>query len=174
MAQYQQGDAMATERLVRALSPALPRYLALRAPSRSEAEDLLQDTWLRIHRARHTYRQGEPLLPWIYAIARNTSLDGLRKRMRLSSHEVALEGTREAASAAPADSVRSQLDFTRLLAALPESQREVIWMLKVSGMSVEEVARATASTAGAVKQKAHRAYQKLRQLFAGPPARGAD
>jgi len=57
-----------------------------------------------------------------------------------------------------------------LLAGLPASQREVLVMLKVSGMSIEEVALATASTAGSVKQKAHRAYVKLRQLL-GPGGR---
>jgi RNA polymerase sigma-70 factor (ECF subfamily) len=50
-----------------------------------------------------------------------------------------------------------------LLAPLPESQREVILMLKVAGMSLEEVARATSSTVGSVKQKAHRAYERLRE-----------
>jgi RNA polymerase sigma-70 factor (ECF subfamily) len=53
-----------------------------------------------------------------------------------------------------------------MLRDLPESQREVILMLKVSGMSIEEVARATASTIGSVKQKAHRAYEKLRRVLA--------
>ncbi|HEX5431519.1 MAG TPA: sigma factor-like helix-turn-helix DNA-binding protein, partial [Bryobacteraceae bacterium] len=52
-----------------------------------------------------------------------------------------------------------------LLETLPESQREVILMLKVSGMSLEEVARATSSTVGAIKQKAHRGYAKLRVLL---------
>ena len=53
----------------------------------------------------------------------------------------------------------------RLLAALPDSQRDVIVMLKVTGMSLEDVARATGSTIGAVKQKAHRAYTRLREIL---------
>jgi RNA polymerase sigma-70 factor (ECF subfamily) len=52
---------------------------------------------------------------------------------------------------------------------LPESQREVLIMLKVNGLSVEEIARATSSTVGAVKQKAHRAYEKLRNLLQQTP-----
>jgi RNA polymerase sigma-70 factor (ECF subfamily) len=52
-----------------------------------------------------------------------------------------------------------------LLAGLPASQREVILMLKVSDMSLEEVALATASSVGSVKQKAHRAYETLRRLL---------
>jgi RNA polymerase sigma-70 factor (ECF subfamily) len=48
---------------------------------------------------------------------------------------------------------------------LPDSQREVLTMLKVLGMSVDEVARATSTTAGSVKQKAHRAYERLRSVL---------
>jgi len=51
------------------------------------------------------------------------------------------------------------------LAPLPESQREVIEMMKVAGMSLEEVARATSSSVGSVKQKVHRAYKKLRETM---------
>jgi RNA polymerase sigma-70 factor (ECF subfamily) len=53
--------------------------------------------------------------------------------------------------------------------ALPASQREVVVMLKAEDMSIEEVARATRSTVGAVKQKAHRAYRKLRELLESSP-----
>jgi RNA polymerase sigma-70 factor (ECF subfamily) len=53
----------------------------------------------------------------------------------------------------------------QMVASLPESQREVIVMLKVAGMSLEEVAKATSSTVGAVKQKAHRAYTTLRRAL---------
>jgi RNA polymerase sigma factor (sigma-70 family) len=59
--------------------------------------------------------------------------------------------------------------FDDLVASLPESQREVLIMLKVNGLSVEEIARATSSTVGAVKQKAHRAYEKLRNLLQQAP-----
>ena len=55
--------------------------------------------------------------------------------------------------------------FDELVAALPDSQREVVTMLKVGGLSLEEVARATSSTVGAVKQMAHRAYRRLRELL---------
>jgi RNA polymerase sigma-70 factor (ECF subfamily) len=57
------------------------------------------------------------------------------------------------------------VDLDVLLASLPESQREVVMMLKISGLSLEEVARATSSSVGSVKQKAHRAYDKLRELL---------
>jgi RNA polymerase sigma-70 factor (ECF subfamily) len=52
-----------------------------------------------------------------------------------------------------------------LLAPLSSGEREVVQMLKVEGLSLEEIARATSSTVGSVKQKAHRAYKKLRAAF---------
>jgi RNA polymerase sigma-70 factor (ECF subfamily) len=56
-------------------------------------------------------------------------------------------------------------EISEFLRTLPTAQRETIWLLKVSGLSLEEVARATGSSVGAVKQRAHRAYEKLRKVF---------
>jgi len=80
MARYQLGEAAAIEELVRRLSPPLLRFFAFSQGSMAEAEDLLQDCWLRIHRSRQTYRASEPVLPWIFAIARHTRLDAHRRR----------------------------------------------------------------------------------------------
>lgn len=164
MARYQEGDFAAATALIEGISPLLHRFFAAQFASRTDADDLLQETWLRIHRVRHTYRPGEPLLPWFYAIARHVRVDHFRKAMRTKAHEQRLE---EASSAAVTASAKSrQLDgLGDLLAPLPESQREVIEMLKVAGMSLEEVARATSSSVGSVKQKVHRAYTKLRQTM---------
>src|SRR5690242_12188893 len=60
---YQQADQAATSALIELLSPPLYRFFASQMGSRTDAEDMLQDAWLRIHRVRHTYRPGEPLLP---------------------------------------------------------------------------------------------------------------
>ena len=163
MERYQQADPDAPATLVGALSPALLRFFQSQAATREQADDLLQQTWLRIHRVRHTYRPGEPVLPWIYAIARRVRIDGYRRMRRITLHEIAMEAPpehpvqAEARNPAPA--------FDTLVAALPEAQREVVTMLKVGGLTLEEVARATSSTVGAVKQKAHRAYERLRNLL---------
>jgi RNA polymerase sigma-70 factor (ECF subfamily) len=68
-------------------------------------------------------------------------------------------------AASPATPPQTTPDFEALVAVLPPSQREVVSMLKVSGMSLEEVARATSSSVGSVKLKAHRAYEKLRTVL---------
>ncbi|MBI3666210.1 MAG: RNA polymerase sigma factor [Acidobacteria bacterium] len=161
MARYQRAEEAAAVELIRRVSPMLYRFMARPEYTQGYVEDLLQECWLRIHKARHTYRPGEPALPWILAIARNTRVDSYRQLRRIHSHEKVLEDFHELVGpAGPAEI--SHLDLYRQIDALPESQREVLFMLKVSGMSLQEVARATSSTVGAVKQRAHRAYGKLR------------
>lgn len=172
MLRYQQADAAATTALIEQLSPQLYRFFAAQLGNREDASDMLQDAWLRIHRVRHTYRPGEPLLPWVYAIARCVRVDSYRKRRRITEREIVLEVLPEppVGSAEPAD----RPSFTQLIADLPDSQREVLTMLKVNGLSLEEVARATSSSVGSVKQKVHRAYQSLRgRLPAGRARKGA-
>ena len=166
MARYQQGDSDAATALVHRLSPQLHRFFLVKVVSRRHADDLLQETWMRLHQVRHTYRRGQPVLPWLYAIARNIRVDHYRKAYRVEGRERPLEAGYDIGEAPPDRSAKTG-DLEALLATLPQSQREVIAMLKVSGMSLEEVARATSSTVGSVKQKAHRAYEKLRKGLSG-------
>jgi len=163
MVRYQQGDPAAVTALVETLSPQLHRFFNAQFVSRRYADDLLQETWLRIHQVRHTYRPREPVLPWIYAIARHTRVDHYRKARRIEDREQQVDVLPER-PASPAPESRGP-DLDAMLRELPESQREVVLMLKVAEMSIEEVARATSSSVGSVKQKAHRAYEKLRGLL---------
>jgi RNA polymerase sigma-70 factor (ECF subfamily) len=165
MTRYQNADAAALDELVRRISPRLLRYFGSSRIGRNDAEDLLQDCWIRIHRSRHTYRSSEPVTPWVYAIARHTRLDAYRRRRRLESREVLVASIPERLHQAVQETVSQEDQFERLVANLPDAQREVIVMLKLLGMSLEEVARATSSTLGAVKQKAHRAYTNLRRAL---------
>src|SRR5579872_1047125 len=164
MERYQQADPAAPAALICALSPALLRFFRTQdLMSREQADDLLQETWLRIHRVRHTYRPGQPVLPWVYAIARRARVDGYRRTRRIRAHEIATELLPEPR---PRFESRNSLPaFETLVAVLPEGQREVVTMLKVGGLSLEEVARATSCTVGAVKQKASRAYERQRRLL---------
>ena len=161
MVRYQEGDFTAATALIHRLSPRMHRFFAVQFASRASADDLLQETWLRIHEVRHTYRPGEPVLPWLYAIARHIRVDHYRRTGRRSARELSLDETPE--MSAPAATQAATLSMEELLAPLPPSQREVVEMLKIAGMSLEEVARATSSSIGSVKQKAFRAYEKLRE-----------
>jgi RNA polymerase sigma-70 factor (ECF subfamily) len=165
MSGYQQADKEAAAALIEKVSPMLLRFFYAQAFSRRYADDLLQETWMRVHKARHTYRPGEPVLPWIFAIARHTGLDSYRKTRRIEVRETQVEELPEIAAAPVVARDAEAMDA--ILGALPESQREVLVMLKVSGMTMEEVARATSSSVGSVKQKAHRAYRTLRGALMG-------
>ncbi len=161
MVRYRQGDFAAATILIERMSPHLHRFFLANSMSRTDADDLLQETWLRIHKVRHTYRPSEPAVPWFYAIARHIRVDHYRKSIRAAAGERELEEMSKGASSA----LHQADELEALLAPLPESQREVIAMLKVEGMSLEEVARATSSTVGSVKQKVHRGYKKLRETI---------
>jgi RNA polymerase sigma-70 factor (ECF subfamily) len=164
MVRYQQADETAVRLLVEQLSPQLYRFFAAQLGNPEDASDMLQDAWLRIHRVRHTYRRGEPLLPWVYAIARCVRVDSYRKRRRVAAREIGVDVLPERAEAA-SSRASDPPSFEQMVADLPESQREVLTMLKVNGLNLEEVARATSSSVGSVKQKAHRAYEHLRNLL---------
>jgi len=165
MAAYQQSDPEAATALVTQLSPPIFQFFLAQSRNRAEAEDLLQDFWLRIHKARATFRPGEPLMPWLYAIARRVKVDRYRKTKSAREHEVLSEVLPEKASQEPPRQATPKI--SEMLQSLPESQREVLLMLKVSGLSLEEVARATGVSIGSVKQKAHRAYESLRKRLGG-------
>ena len=174
MARYQAGDIAAVTALVECIGPQLHRFFMAQSASRSDADDLLQETWLRIHRVRHTYRPGEPVLPWFYAIARRVRIDHYRRASRTTARERPLEEVPHVAATLPQEEIHAD-DLETLLAPLSESQRELIRMMKVAGMSLEEVARATSSTVGSVKQKVHRAYRKLRdRMNAMGPKNGSS
>jgi RNA polymerase sigma-70 factor, ECF subfamily len=162
MASYQAGDALAARALIDRASPPLYRFLAARTAVKAEADDLLQETWLRIHKVRHTYQPGEPPMPWLFAIARRTRIDHYRRSQRRARHEEPMHpGVSESVTATPEHDARGGLD--ELLAPLSPEEREILELLKIAGLSLEEVARVTATTIGAVKQKVHRAYKKLRE-----------
>ena len=168
MRRYQAADADAADALVGLLNPILARYYYAITGDARLVDDLLQDCWLRIHRARSSYRPGEPVLPWIFAIARHTRVDSYRRWQRSAGRESNIDDIPRHPASDPRQALDARLQAGAILNALqslPEGQREVLMMLKVGDMTVEEVAQATGSTAPAVKQKAYRAYQAVRRIL---------
>jgi RNA polymerase sigma-70 factor (ECF subfamily) len=124
MEAYQRGDRAAADTLIERVSPALHRFFTAHVGDRRHADDLLQDAWFRIHKARHTYRPGERLLPWLYAIARHVKVDAFRKR-RSELYEESLDAAPERVSSTPATAANGgakTLELEQLLAELPSSR----------------------------------------------------
>ena len=82
MKRYVEGDARAFRELYGLVAPRLFAHLCLVMHDRALAEEVLQQTFLRLHRARASYVSGADPLPWLYAIAHRTCLDKLRRAPR--------------------------------------------------------------------------------------------
>ena len=167
---YQQGNRQAANDFVALLHPVLYRYFLAQIGNPSQAEDLLQECWVRIHRGRSSYRPGEPVLPWAFAIARHTKIDEYRKDSARANREAVVAGPGEPVTD-PRRAMQQHLEVAAIMSRLhelPDGQREVFVMLKVQGMSVDEVANIVGVSRSAVKQKAYRAYETLRKWFVPP------
>jgi RNA polymerase sigma-70 factor, ECF subfamily len=183
MIRYCDGDAAAFRELYSRVAPRLIAYLQRMSGDRASAEDLVQQTFLKVHRARSAYVRGADPIPWLFAIARRTFLDEARRRRRarvrvpsgdghLPDMPAAIDGAPLAEGAPPAeqqqtgpdpDLVHAALDA---LSRLPPAQREALILTKMSGKSIAEAAAITGTTPGAMKLRAHRAYVALRRALA--------
>jgi RNA polymerase sigma-70 factor (ECF subfamily) len=182
MDRYACGDAQAFAALHQALYPRLLAFLTRMSGSPVLADDLLQETFLRMHRARSTFAAGGAVIPWAYAIARNVHIDHarsakLRATERLPSDpgaETIDRGGADAESAAIAAEAARAVE--RVLARIPASQRDAFVLLRYEGLSVQDAAAILGTTPTAVKLRAFRAYEALRAELAEhkreAPARG--
>ncbi|MBV9945911.1 MAG: RNA polymerase sigma factor [Myxococcales bacterium] len=137
------------------------------------ADDLTQETFLRIHRSRGSFATAAAALPWMLAIARNTFRDHIR---RTQAHAAATSRAereagraREAAPDTRGDetlAAREMLDVVRrVLARMPVLQREAFVLLRFEGLSVSQAAEVLGASEAAVKVRAFRAYEALRSAL---------
>jgi RNA polymerase sigma-70 factor, ECF subfamily len=142
-------------------------YLTRNPP---QADDLVQETYLRAFRFRHRYEPGTHLRAWLFQILRNTFLTFYRLRDREAA--IAEDGVPDwdvpMFHDAPDDtSLVSEVhtDLERALAQLPEEFRSVLLLAEVEGMPLEEVARVMGCPVGTVKSRIFRAKERLRGLL---------
>jgi RNA polymerase sigma-70 factor (ECF subfamily) len=131
----------------------------------AEAEDLVQEAVLAIHIQRHTYDPGEPLTPWVHAIARYKLIDFLR-RNRASVADVPIDEANEVTANDDHLSAESSFDVRRLLNHLPEKMRCSIEAVKLDGLSVAEAAQRCRISESGVKVNIHRGLKALAALIA--------
>lgn len=151
----QAGDARAYARLLSQLGPWLRSYYCHRLPA-SMVDDAAQDALIAVHEKRHTYRAGEPVRPWIAAIARYKWIDRLRGLRR---HDEPLDP--DLVSTDPRDGIDSALLLDALLATLKPAQATAIRLVKLQGYSVVEASRMTGQSESLVKVNIHRGVAAL-------------
>jgi RNA polymerase sigma-70 factor (ECF subfamily) len=175
MDRYASGDGAAFAVLHRGLYPRLHAYLVRMRGSAHVADDLAQETFLRMHRARATFAAGASVVPWMYTIARNVLIDHARaartRRTEDLPSDEAFEpvdtGADTESSAVAGEALRT---VERVLARLPSSQREAFVLLRYESLSVQDAANVLGTTPAAVKLRAFRAYEALRAALGGEQA----
>lgn len=171
MASYLEGQLAAFDALHAALSPRIRGYLLMQCRDAAVADDLVQDTFMQLHRSRRTYEPGRPVTPWAFAIARHVFLMHRRRTFRRIRFEEGL-AVHQKTSGDLRDEARSLADrdeLRRALVGVPADQREAVLMHHVEGWSFAEVAARLGIRVNAAKTRAFRGMRKLKQQLA-PPA----
>jgi len=176
MAAYIAGDAGAFRELFSRYSPLLYRMMLrdLRRPE--EARDLVQQTFLHLHRARMDFDSRLRFRSWIFTIALNLKREHFRKVRRRPESPLEAAGTPEPALGSHGDRAEARQAILRGLEQLHRDQREVIELHWFDGLSFAEVAEVVGASVAAVKVRAHRGYVALRRLLDEqelPPLPGA-
>ncbi len=164
MTAYQRGDAAAFEELYGRLAPQLGGYLRSLCRDAARAEDLLQDAFLQVHRARHTSLPPRPVKPWIYAIARNVFLMSRRAAGRRARHEAVADVALPDVPVPPeVERLADRATLQRVLAGVPPERREAMLLHHVWGFSFREVGAVLGVSEAAAKLRAHRGLRALRE-----------
>jgi len=177
MLAFRSGDRTAFDQLFRRWAGPMLRYLVRMVRDAGTAEDLLQETFLRVFRAQERYQPEARFSTWLYTIATNLALNELRRPRRRAPHRSADEGESDEVhlvlegNEPRADDViharRASAELERELAALPERQRAALMLSAVEGLSYAEVAVSLETTEKSVKALVHRARAALAAKFKG-------
>jgi RNA polymerase sigma-70 factor (ECF subfamily) len=161
------GDPVEYERMLKEVAISLRRALGPRLVrvglAAHEAEDLVQEILIGLHRKRHTWDPARPFLPWLHAITRYKLIDFLRHRRRdaLRRVDLPLEDWLEIVETPADEATRSTWEVDRHLSVLAVSQRKIVRAIALEGASVRKVARGLATSEGAVRVMLHRAIRRL-------------
>jgi RNA polymerase sigma-70 factor, ECF subfamily len=156
----------------------LLRYLIYLAGNRELAEDLFQETWIRVLERGHLYDGKHEFSTWLYAVARNLTLDYLRKKSPVS-----LDGLVEDEDHAPFEPVdtrpaawevvqqHEQAErINTVLVSIPAEYREAVVLRFQEGMALEEIASVTGAPVGTVKSRLYRGLDLLMSRLKGAQA----
>lgn len=168
---YRDGDIAAFDALYERHKGGLYRYLLRQCREAAVAEELLQDIWMNLIRARSGYTVQARFTTYLYHLAHNRLIDHYRKHAHAAAASFedgdgqaeAVPDERERPADEALDAKRQAGRLLELIAGLPEAQREAFLMQQEGGMSVEEIAQATGVTRETAKSRLRYAMARLRQ-----------
>jgi RNA polymerase sigma-70 factor (ECF subfamily) len=171
MLRYRDGDVAAFETLYRRHNDALYRYLLRLCRHRDTAEDIFQEVWGKIVKARENYRPTAKFTTFLYRVAHNCFIDHVRRNKR---HTMTAD-VRPDAQADPGDLPETEAERSlareRLDAALrqlPDEQRDVFLLREESGLSLDQIAAITDCNRETAKSRLRYAVNKLRAAIDEP------
>lgn len=164
MSCYRDGDAQAFEPLYQRYRVSLYNYLMRQCSNKAITDELFQETWTSLVRARQTYTESARFSTYLFRIAHNKLIDYYRRNSKaaIDSNEGDILDT---GSHSPEETVSAQQQqdkFVLLLEQLPEAQREVFLLKEETGLGLEDIARITESNVEAVKSRLRYAIKRLK------------
>ena len=177
-----QGDEAALAVLVRRYANRLLGYLVRLVATREQAEDLFQETFLRVHRKAASFKSGRRFKPWLFAIATNLAIDTIRGRGRAPatvSLDASADDPRPVAQlmdpspdpAATAMRHEQRAIVRQALDTLPPGQRAALVLAYFEGLTYSETASSLGCSLGTVKKQISRALRTLAQILPDAPPR---
>ncbi len=171
MLQYKGGDARAFEVLYSRYRQPLFRYLQHQSGNAATAEELFQDVWLNLIRARERYEVTASFKTFIYRMSHNRLIDYYRKNKHgipssYDEHEELLNMEPHANPVSPqrkVEGLQQVEQLVNIIEALPEAQREAFLLKENSGLSVEEIAEITNTKPETAKSRIRYALKKIRE-----------
>jgi len=161
MARYSDGEAEAFSELFRRYEHSAYGFFLKRTGSPERAQDLYQELFLRLHRARDRYDASRPFAPWLFSIARRLLVDDARRAHR--HHEVSMEGREVREKGSNSEARLGDFEVLgRALESLSDEERYIVLSSKLDGSGYPEIAAQLGKSAGAVRKAASRALQRLR------------
>jgi len=167
MTAYADGDLRAFDALFARMAPRVHAFFLRGLGDRSVANDLLQTTFLKLHRSRALYIRGAPFRPWLFSLAARVRIDELRRRMRVPAmvgHEALDDMVAPFVTFEPGDDEQARL-VREALSKLPHGQRIVIELHRFEGMTFGEIGKVLGVAETAARVRAFRGYETLRKTL---------
>ena len=171
MLRYRDGDVAAFEALYRRHNDALYRYLLRLCQHRDGAEDVFQEVWGKIIKARDSYRPTAKFTTFLYRVAHNCFIDHIRRNKRHTQTADVEPDHQPDTGELPEMQVERSLARRRLLGALqelPEEQRDVFLLREEAGLSLDNIASITGTNRETAKSRLRYAVKKLRAAIDEP------